>query len=108
MKTKLYLDTSVPSAYFDTSKPVRQLMTQKWFENDASNFDLYISILTLEEISHIQNQEKLAAIKELIISANMTVLELTEGATQLGDEYMKQGLFRFQSRKMRIILPLPQ
>lgn len=91
MKTKLYLDTSVPSAYFDTSKPVRQLMTQKWFENDASNFDLYISILTLEEISHIQNQEKLAAIKELIISANMTVLELTEGATLLSDEYMKQG-----------------
>jgi hypothetical protein len=42
MKTKLYLDTSIPSAFFDTSKPMRQLITQKWFENDASGFELYI------------------------------------------------------------------
>jgi hypothetical protein len=39
MKTKLYLDTSVPSAYYDTSKPLRQLITQKWFENDAHQYD---------------------------------------------------------------------
>lgn len=91
MKTKLYLDTSIPSAYFDTSKPVRQLMTQKWFENDAVNYDLYISILTLEEISRIENNEKLAAIKELIVSTNITVLEFTEEATLLGDQYMRQG-----------------
>jgi len=26
MKTKLYLDTSIPSAFFDTSKPMRQLL----------------------------------------------------------------------------------
>ena len=31
-KIKLYLDTSVPSAYYDSSKPIRQLITQKWFE----------------------------------------------------------------------------
>jgi predicted nucleic acid-binding protein len=91
MKTKLYLDTSIPSAYFDSSKPARQLMTQKWFENEADKFDLYISILTLEEISCIRNQEKLAAIKELILLSSISVLELTEEATQLGDEYMKQG-----------------
>ena len=38
MKTKLYLDTSVPSAFFDTSKPMRQLITQKWFENEAARY----------------------------------------------------------------------
>ena len=40
---KIYLDTSIPSAYFDTSKPLRQLITQKWFENNASTYELYIS-----------------------------------------------------------------
>ena len=43
MMEKLYLDTSIPSAYYDNSKPVRQLITQKWFENDTKDFDLYVS-----------------------------------------------------------------
>lgn len=34
-KIRLYLDTSIPSAYFETSKPLRQLITQKWFENET-------------------------------------------------------------------------
>ena len=37
MKDKIYLDTSVPSAYYDASKPIRQLITQKWFENESKN-----------------------------------------------------------------------
>ena len=45
MNTKLYLDTSIPSAFYDTSKPLRQLMTQKWFEHEALFYDLYISVL---------------------------------------------------------------
>jgi hypothetical protein len=40
MNTKLYLDTSIPSAFYDSSKPVRQLMTQKWFEFDRTNYSL--------------------------------------------------------------------
>ena len=40
---KLYLDTSIPSAYYDTSKPMRQLITQKWFENKGAQYELYMS-----------------------------------------------------------------
>lgn len=50
IKMKLYLDTSIPSAYYDNSKPLRQLITQKWFENEASSYDLYTSVLTIDEI----------------------------------------------------------
>ena len=60
---KLYLDTSVPGAYYDTSKPVRQLITQKWFEYETPEYDLHISNLTLEELSKISNAEKREAIK---------------------------------------------
>ena len=57
MKTKLYLDTSVSSAFFDTSKPMRQLITQKWLENEAVSYELYISPLTIQEIERLRNPE---------------------------------------------------
>lgn len=89
--TKLYLDTSIPSACFDTSKPVRQLITQKWFENDAGNFELYISVLTVEEIDKLQNLEKRKMIHQLLTTASVNLLELSDEAIQLGEEYIKQG-----------------
>jgi len=47
-KLRLYLDTSIVSAYFDKRKPTRQLMTQKWFQNDLKDFLAFISTLVIE------------------------------------------------------------
>ena len=91
MKTKLYLDTSIPSAYYDLSKPVRQLITQKWFELDASDYELFISSLTVEEIERMQNSEKMMKIKELIATSSVTLLEFSPVALRLADEYLKHG-----------------
>ena len=52
-KIKLYLDTSIPSAYYNYQKAIRQLITQKWFENESSNYELYISVITVEEIEEL-------------------------------------------------------
>ncbi len=65
-KIKLFLDTSVPSAFYDTSKPLRQLITQKWFENKASSYELYISATALKEISNLENIIKKQKISDLI------------------------------------------
>ncbi len=91
MKTKLYLDTSIPSAFFDTYKPVRQLITQKWFEYEASSYDLYISALTIEEINKLKNQVKLQNIRNLLVSSNISMLDLTDEAITLGEEYIQGG-----------------
>jgi len=91
MRTKLYLDTSVPSAFYDTSKPVRQLMTQKWFENDSQEYDLVTSIVTLNEIEEIKNGEKRDNIKNIILDYNVDILELSEQAVQLAEEYIRLG-----------------
>ena len=91
MKQKLYLDTSIPSSYFDTSKPIRQLITQKWFENDAKNFNLYISAVTIREISKIKNNTKKENIEKLIINYNMELIEFSEEAKNLAEEYIKNG-----------------
>ena len=90
-KFKLYLDTSIPSAYYDASKPFRQIITQKWFENDASIYDLYISVTSIEEIDKFGNVVKKENIRNLIFDHNMKVLELTKEAMNLADEYIRGG-----------------
>jgi predicted nucleic acid-binding protein len=91
MKTRLYLDTTIPSAYFDNSKPIRQLITQKWFENDAVNFELYISVITVDEIDRLSNIEKRNNIKDIILRNNVKVLELDKNAEELAGLYIKNG-----------------
>lgn len=88
---RLYLDTSVPSAYYDTSKPVRQLITQKWFEHDARDYDLYVSVVTIEEIERVRNSQKRQRLQQLLKIYAMTVLPLTNSARALADEYMRKG-----------------
>ncbi len=90
-KIRLYLDTSVPSAYYDTSKPVRQLITQKWFENEALSYELYISVTAIEEIDELGDIVKKQNIKDMIFDHNMKVLEISEEAVNLADEYMSKG-----------------
>jgi predicted nucleic acid-binding protein len=91
MKTKLYLDTSVPSAFFDTSKPMRQLITQKWFEYESQGYELYISALTIEEIEKLRNPEKLLNIRNLLTNSNVSLLDITKEAIALGEEYIQCG-----------------
>ncbi|MBI4689445.1 MAG: type II toxin-antitoxin system VapC family toxin [Nitrospirae bacterium] len=91
IKTKLYLDTSIPSAYFDYSKPLRQLVSQKWFENEALNFELYISVVTIEEVERMVNIKKKTNIKELLLDNNVKILKLTSEAIKLADQYVKEG-----------------
>lgn len=57
MKKKLYLDTSIISAYFDVKKPVRQIITQKWIENDIKKYLPYFSTLVLEEIEQTRDAD---------------------------------------------------
>ena len=90
-KIRLYLDTSIPSAYFDTSKPLRQLITQKWFENEALSYEMYISVIAIEEIDKIKNDVKKQNISELIVKYKMKVLDLSNKAKNLADEYMNKG-----------------
>lgn len=91
MPTKLYLDTSIPSAYFDTSKPVRQLITQKWFEYEKDKFILNISTLTIQEIEKLSNIEKRNNIITLVLNAGAEILEISDEATRLADLYMQNG-----------------
>jgi len=91
MKIRIYLDTSVPSAFYDYSKPLRQLITQKWFENEAQNFNLFISVLTIDEIEQLKNLQKRNNIKNLILKYNMNIVEITDKINELANIYISDG-----------------
>ena len=91
MPDKLYLDTSIPSAFYDTSKPVRQLITQKWFEYEKERFSLYISTLTIQEIDMLKNSIKRDKIISLILDSHIEIIEIDDESIALAEQYTAFG-----------------
>jgi len=89
-KTKIYLDTSVISAYFDIQKPVRQLITQKWMDHDLKDFVPYVSSLVLSEIEANRNTDLKKALFEFIDNHKFSVIEMTQEIEELASEYRKK------------------
>ena len=60
-KESLYLDTSVPSAYFDERAKERKDATIKFWQEVMPNYRVYVSEITLRELVlnlTIYNQEQ--------------------------------------------------
>lgn len=53
MKKKVYLDSTVPSYLFDERESIKTYIdvTKKWWNEERSNFDLWISEETIAELS---------------------------------------------------------
>ena len=88
---KLYLDTTIPSSYYDTSKQERQILTKEWFHNEAENYELYTSIITIDEIDRLSNELKRENIKNLIIDYNVKVITSSTDSVSLSEKYIKMG-----------------
>ena len=54
MKSGVYLDSSVPSFYFDEREKLQfQIsITKKWFEKEVENHRIYISRAVIAEVSN--------------------------------------------------------
>ena len=90
-KSKVYLDTSVPSAYFDLSKPVRQLVTEKWFDFESQNYDLYTSSVTIDELLRWDNLIKREKVLDLLTRFNVTILPISDAVISLSRKYIIAG-----------------
>ena len=53
MKEKVYLDSTVPSYYFDEREALKAFteVTRKWWSEMSGYYDLYISDAVLQEVS---------------------------------------------------------
>lgn len=86
-KMKIYLDTSVPSAYYDDEKPERQELTKE-FWSKIKNTKIYISELVNQELDLIEDESLKKKMFNLI--ENFEVLKLTEEIKKLADEYVQE------------------
>lgn len=84
-KFKLYLDTSVISALFDSRNPERQKLTKIFFI-EIKSFSVFISVITLAEVERTPNK-KLREQMEGILAGHQ-VLSLTDDVNQLVKEYI--------------------
>jgi predicted nucleic acid-binding protein len=90
-KQKIYLDTTVPSAYYDSRTPERQAQTLKFWEEVLPKFDAFVSGLVLREIADTPNQERREQMEVLV--EGVSVLNLDEEATILAQEYSDREIF---------------
>ena len=68
----VYLDTSVPSAYYDDRHPERQQLTREFWSKLAT-YDVFISQLVLTELEGMKDDKK----KKRLLSLLEGVEELT-------------------------------
>lgn len=89
MKAKVYLDTSVISALFDSRTPERQHLTKQMWEL-LEDYDVYISEVVMEELEAVSEDKR-----KLIYATveGFTVLKVTDEIKGLATEYIRQGIF---------------
>ena len=91
VKSKVYLDTTVPSAYFDGRTPDRQRLTRAFWSVRLSDFDALISEVVLLEVEDTPDPVRRREMLELV--DDLEVLPFTEEADALAQEYVGRGVF---------------
>lgn len=91
MKPRVYLDTTVPSAYFDDRTPDRQRLTREFWTERLPDFAPALSTIVLLEIRNTPDPEKCRKMEHLV--AGISVLPFDEQADELAQEYVRRGIF---------------
>lgn len=91
MRIKIYLDTSTPSAYYDKKKPVRQKITQEWWNNIMfRNYEVYISEVTVTELSETTDIDLRNKLLRLV--KPIQVLEIPKETKELAEAYIDNDI----------------
>ncbi len=86
---KIFLDTSVISAYYDARKPTRQHITQKWFEYESKQYELFVSSLVLEEIGNTSDKKLRQKMLRFVRQWKMNAVLVSEDIERLAAKYRK-------------------
>ena len=90
VKPRVYLDTSVLSAYHDEGAPARQAETRDFWSR-LGEFEVCTCELTREELRDVNDDEKRESFLALL--ADVTVHPVTDEMRQLAAHYVKVGVF---------------
>jgi predicted nucleic acid-binding protein len=89
MKQTIYLDTSVPSAYFDERNKERQEQTREFWKK-LKDFTVFISPLVLAEIERFKDAEKRRLLLDLLKDTEQLIP--TGESEALSEEYVGKGI----------------
>ncbi|RLD17096.1 MAG: hypothetical protein DRI36_04695 [Caldiserica bacterium] len=87
-KSKLYLDTSVISAYFDKRKKERQVITKRWFRFSFARYHIFISEIVLFEINATKDNYLKKRMKSFV--KDYPVLEVNKEIRYLAEIYTNE------------------
>jgi len=91
IRQKVYLDTTVPSAYFDDRAPDRQKLTRDFWHERLLGFIPVISTIVQIEINDTPNLEKRANMGNLV--REFDILKPNDESDKLAQEYVGRGIF---------------
>ena len=89
-RLKIYLDTSVPNAYFDDKNPFRKEITRE-FWNKLKDYEVFISDIVIKEIEDIGYTTKKKELLEIIHDFK-TLLGNENEIKALAEEYIMRGV----------------
>lgn len=95
-KESLYLDTSVPSAYYDERDKAIQKETIYFFEKKLSEYEVYISEVTIAELHRTEDLLRRNLLLTLV--EGITILPKTEESEELSDLYVKNRIIPLKYR----------
>ena len=89
-KLKIYLDTSVFSAYYDVRVKLRQEQTKRFWVN-LKEYDKYISEIVIDELNSVSDD---VLRKKLIgLTKDFEITKVDADSEALADQYIKKGIF---------------
>lgn len=87
-KETLYLDTSVPSAYYDERVKWRLEHTRQWWEDELPKYDVFISEVVLTEIRGTENPIRRNELLELV--KGFSEIKLISKIEEIANGYVNQ------------------
>ena len=89
MKQKVYIETTIPSFYYETRTETEMVAmrewTQNWWDNQQHHYDLVTSIPVIEELENGDHPSKQATL-ELI--SKLPILPIHEEIEEVVEEYV--------------------
>lgn len=90
-KQSVYLDSTIPSAYYDSRTPERQGQTLQFWNDRLPDFAAVVSSVVLLEIRATPNDERRTRLEKLVQDCEVLVFD--EEADALTQEYVARGVF---------------
>ncbi len=89
-KETIYLDTSVPSAYYDERVMWRLEYTRQWWKEELPKYDVFISEVVIVEIKKTEQPKRRTELLELV--KEFGELKLSSEIEEIAKGYVNQGV----------------